>query len=75
MPSPLPVTVRACRVWGRCWSGGPAELMSLAEQAIMADGDIVHAPDQLEEHQRGEQAADLITRFARTAAALLRAEP
>jgi hypothetical protein len=56
-------------------AGADAELATLAEQAITAASDIVHAPDKPQEHQRREKTADLITQFAVTAAARLRTEP
>lgn len=56
-------------------AGADAGLAALAEQAITAANEIVHAPDKPQEHQRRETTADLITQFATAAAARLRAEP
>jgi hypothetical protein len=56
-------------------AGADAELAALAEQAITAASDIVHAPDKQQEHQLREKTADLITQFAVTAATRLRMEP
>jgi hypothetical protein len=56
-------------------AGADTGLARLAEAAITAAGDIVHASDRPREHELREHAADLITRFAVTAAQRLHAVP
>lgn len=56
-------------------AGADAELAALAERAITEAGNIVHARDKPQEHQRREETAALITQFAVTAAARLSTKP
>ncbi|WP_431878673.1 hypothetical protein [Amycolatopsis sacchari] len=55
-------------------AGADAGLASLAERTIAVIGDVEAAADQAQLRERRERAAESITRFARSAAARLRAD-